>query len=93
MTTKTLLNRPFQWLRGKGTEDEGPIEGRGSQNPLIMIAKFIAAPFIGLLYFLVLPVAVIVVALTVIINGLTHLAKNAVSVGTEPADPYVTHKR
>ncbi|PIW84567.1 MAG: hypothetical protein COZ95_09090 [Nitrospirae bacterium CG_4_8_14_3_um_filter_50_41] len=91
MFSKILTHIPFHSLRDS-RKGETEASKRGPQGPLRSTAKFIFAPVIGLIYFLILPVAAVAAFFAVVFQALYHLAVIGLPLGTRPR-PAGTHSR
>jgi hypothetical protein len=85
-----LKPRPFQKVKETGQEDLEYVKQNGMKNTLKLAGKIAAAPFVGLLYVILLPVGLISALSYTIIAGIA--GKNA-SFSWRPVEAYLSGKK
>ena len=87
---EVLKPRPFQKVKETGQEDLAYIKQNGMKSTLKMAGKIAAAPFVGLLYIILLPVG-LVSALSYAIVAV--VAGKSASFSWRPAEAYLSGKK
>jgi hypothetical protein len=85
-----LKPRPFQKVKETGQEDLAYVRQNGLKNTLKMAGKIAAAPFVGLLYIILLPVGLVSALAYAIVAG---VAGKGASFSWRPAEAYLSGKK
>ena len=85
-----LKPRPFKKLKETGQEDLMYVKQNGMKNNLKLAGKIAAAPFVGLLYVILLPVGLVSALSYALISGVA--GKNT-SFSWRPAEAYLSAKK
>jgi hypothetical protein len=85
-----LKPRPFQKVKETGQEDLEYVKQNGMKNTLKLAGKIAAAPFVGLLYVILLPVGLISALSYAVVAGVA--GKNT-SFSWRPAEAYLSGKK
>ena len=92
-----LKPRPFATVVSAGKEDLEHLKQTGSRETLKFAAKIAAAPFIGLMYIVMLPVGFFFVllseAVNLLVKGVSTLLGKDVSFQWNPVEAYFTGKK
>ena len=87
---EALKPKPFQKVKETGQEDMEHIKQNGMKNMLKLAGKVASAPFVGLLYIILLPVGLVSALSYTLIAGVG--GKNA-SFSWRPAEAYLSGKK
>ncbi|HXW69097.1 MAG TPA: hypothetical protein VEJ88_05780 [Dissulfurispiraceae bacterium] len=93
MLNEVLKPKPFGTMVQTGKEDIKYIKIAGSGQLLISVKRIIAAPFIGLAYVAILPVAFLFALASTAINGVLGFAGREASFGWRPMEAYLSGKK
>lgn len=85
-----LKPRPFQKVKETGREDLEYVKQNGMKNTLKLAGKIAAAPFVGLLYVILLPVGLVSALSYAVVAGVA--GKNT-SFSWRPAEAYLSGKK
>ncbi|MGC1453604.1 MAG: hypothetical protein WA946_00235 [Nitrospirota bacterium] len=85
-----LKPRPFQKVKETGQEDLEYVKQNGMKNTLKLAGKIAAAPFVGLLYVILLPVGLVSALSYAVVAGVA--GKNT-SFSWRPAEAYLSGKK
>ena len=85
-----LKPRPFQKVKETGQEDLAYVKQNGLKNTLKLAGKIAAAPFVGLLYVILLPVGLVSALSYAVVAGVA--GKNT-SFSWRPAEAYLSGKK
>lgn len=85
-----LKPRPFQKVKETGQEDLEYVKQNGMRNTLKLAGKIAAAPFVGLLYVILLPVGLVSALSYAVVAGIA--GKNT-SFSWRPAEAYLSGKK
>lgn len=85
-----LKPRPFQKVKETGQEDLAYVKQNGMKNTLKLAGKIAAAPFVGLLYVVLLPVGLVSALSYAVVAGIA--GKNT-SFSWRPAEAYLSGKK
>ncbi|MGC1453971.1 MAG: hypothetical protein WA946_02115, partial [Nitrospirota bacterium] len=85
-----LKPRPFQKVKETGQEDLEYVKQNGMKNNLKLAGKIAAAPFVGLLYVILLPVGLVSALSYAVVAGVA--GKNT-SFSWRPAEAYLSGKK
>jgi len=85
-----LKPRPFQKVKETGQEDLAYVRQNGMKNTLKLAGKIAAAPFVGLLYVILLPVGLVSALSYAVVSGVA--GKNT-SFSWRPAEAYLSGKK
>ena len=85
-----LKPRPFQKVKETGQEDLAYVKQNGLKNTLKLAGKIAAAPFVGLLYVILLPVGLVSALSYAVVAGIA--GKNT-SFSWRPAEAYLSGKK
>ena len=85
-----LKPRPFQKVKETGQEDLAYVRQNGMKNTLKLAGKIAAAPFVGLLYVILLPVGLVSALSYAVVAGVA--GKNT-SFSWRPAEAYLSGKK
>jgi hypothetical protein len=85
-----LKPKPFQKVKETGKEDLAYVKQNGMKNTLKMAGKIAAAPFVGLLYIILLPVGMVSALSYAIVAG---VAGKGTSFSWRPAEAYLSGKK
>ncbi len=83
---EALKPKPFQKVKETGQEDLEHVKQTGFKNTLKLAAKVVSAPFVGLLYVILLPVGMVSALFYTLITG---LAGKGTSFSWRPAEAYL----
>jgi hypothetical protein len=87
---EVLKPKPFKKVKETGQEDLAYVKQNGMKNNLKLAGKIAAAPFVGLLYVILLPVGLVSALSYAIVSGVA--GKNA-SFSWRPAEAYLSGKK
>jgi hypothetical protein len=87
---EVLKPRPFQKVKETGQEDLEYVKQNGMKNNLKLAGKIAAAPFVGLLYVILLPVGLVSALSYAVVAGVA--GKNT-SFSWRPAEAYLSGKK
>ena len=87
---EVLKPRPFQKVKETGQEDLAYIKQNGMKSTLKMAGKIAAAPFVGLLYIILLPVGMVSALSYAVVAG---VAGKGESFSWRPAEAYLSGKK
>jgi len=90
---EVLKPKPFKSLVETGKEDLGYIRNTGYKNTLKTVGKIMAAPFIGLLYVVTLPLVFFVALSSSAVNGVVRLAGKEAAFGWRPMEAYFAGRK
>ncbi len=90
---EVLKAKPFGTVVQAGKEDIEYIKTAGSGQLFASVKRIIAAPFIGLAYVAILPVAFLVALSLSVINGVLGFAGREASFGWRPLEAYLSGKQ
>ena len=85
-----LKPRPFQKVKETSQEDLAYVKQNGLKNTLKLAGKIAAAPFVGLLYVILLPVGLVSALSYAVVAGIA--GKNT-SFSWRPAEAYLSGKK
>ena len=85
-----LKPRPFKKVKETGREDLAYVKQNGMKNNLKLAGKIAAAPFVGLLYIILLPVGLVSALSYALVSGVA--GENA-SFSWRPAEAYLSGKK
>jgi hypothetical protein len=85
-----LKPKPFQKVKETGQEDLEYVKQNGMKNNLKLAGKIAAAPFVGLLYVILLPVGLVSALSYAVVAGVA--GKNT-SFSWRPAEAYLSGKK
>ena len=85
-----LKPRPFQKVKETGQEDLEYVKQNGMKNTLKLAGKIAAAPFVGLLYVILLPIGLVSALSYAVVAGVA--GKNT-SFSWRPAEAYLSGKK
>jgi len=85
-----LKPKPFKKVKETGQEDLAYVRQNGMKNNLKLAGKIAAAPFVGLLYVILLPVGLVSALSYAVVSGVA--GKNA-SFSWRPAEAYFSGKK
>ena len=87
---EVLKPKPFKKVKETGQEDLAYVKQNGMKNNLKLAGKIAAAPFVGLLYIILLPVGLVSALSYALVSGVA--GKNA-SFSWRPAEAYLSGKK
>ena len=87
---EALKPKPFQKMKETGQEDLEHIKQNGMKNMFKLVAKVATAPFVGLLYVILLPVGLVSALSYAVVSG---LAGKDTSFSWRPAEAYLSGKK
>ena len=87
---EVLKPKPFKKMKETGQEDLAYVKQNGMKNNLKLAGKIAAAPFIGLLYVVLLPVGLVSALSYAVVSGVA--GKNT-SFSWRPAEAYLSGKK
>ena len=87
---EVLKPRPFQKVKETGQEDLAYIKQNGMKSTLKLAGKIAAAPFVGLLYIILLPVGMVSALSYALVSG---VAGKGASFSWRPAEAYLSGKK
>ncbi len=87
---EALKPRPFRKVKEVGQEDLAHIRQNGMKGTLKLVGKIAAAPFVGLLYIILLPVGLVSALFYALISGV--MGKSP-SFSWRPAEAYLSGKK
>jgi len=90
LCSELLKPKPFKRMKDTGQDDLAYIKQAGMKNTLKMMGKIAAAPFIGLLYIILLPVGMVGALAYAVVSG---LASKGASFSWRPAEAYLSGKK
>ena len=93
MLNEVLKAKPFGTMVKAGKEDMEYIKTAGSGELFTTVKRIIAAPFIGLAYVALLPVAFLFALVSEAINGVLGFAGREASFGWRPMEAYLSGKK
>ena len=93
MLNEVLKAKPFGTMVKAGKEDMEYIKTAGSGELFTTVKRIIAAPFIGLAYVAMLPVAFLFALVSEAINGVLGFAGREASFGWRPMEAYLSGKK
>lgn len=85
-----LKPKPFKKVKETGQEDLAYVKQNGMKNNLKLAGKIAAAPFVGLLYVILLPVGLVSALSYALVSGVA--GKNS-SFSWRPAEAYLSGKK
>jgi len=85
-----LKPKPFKRVKETGQEDLEHVRQNGMKNTMKMVGKIAAAPFIGLLYIILLPIGLISALFYAAVSA---LAGKGESFSWRPAEAYLSGKK
>ncbi len=88
--SEILKPKPFKKMKETGQDDLAYVKQTGVKNTLKLVGKIAAAPFIGLLYVILLPVGMVSALFYALIKGLTGIGE---SFSWRPAEAYLSGKK
>ncbi len=88
--SEVLKPKPFKKVKETGQEDLAYVKQNGMKNNLKLAAKIAAAPFVGLLYVILLPVGMISALSYALIS---RVAGKDTSFSWRPAEAYLSGKK
>lgn len=88
-----LKPRPFRSVIEAGREDVSYIRSTGYGNAIKTMGKVLAAPFIGLLYIIVLPFTFFLAIAIIMAEGAAKLFGPSASFGWRPIEAYLTGRK
>ena len=87
---EVLKPKPFQKVKEAGQEDLEYVKQNGMKNTLKLAGKIAAAPFVGLLYVILLPVGLVSALSYALVSGVA--GKNT-SFSWRPAEAYLSGQK
>ena len=87
---EVLKPKPFKKVKETGREDLAYVKQNGMKNNLKLAGKIAAAPFVGLLYIILLPVGLVSALSYALVSGVA--GKNT-SFSWRPAEAYLSGKK
>jgi hypothetical protein len=87
---EVLKPKPFQKVKVTGQEDLAYVKQNGMKNNLKLAGKIAAAPFVGLLYIILLPVGMVSALAYALVAG---VAGKSASFSWRPAEAYLSGKK
>ncbi len=87
---EALKPKPFQKVKETGQEDLEHVKQTGFKNMLKLAGKVATAPFVGLLYIILLPVGMVSALFYTLITG---LAGKGTSFSWRPAEAYLSGQK
>ena len=87
---EVLKPKPFQKVKETGQEDLAYVKQNGIRNTLKMAGKIVAAPFVGLLYIILLPFGMVSALAYAVVAG---VAGKSGSFSWRPAEAYLSGKQ
>jgi hypothetical protein len=87
---EVLKPKPFKKVKEIGQEDLAYVKQNGMKNNLKLAGKIAAAPFVGLLYIILLPVGLVSALSYALVSGVA--GKNS-SFSWRPAEAYLSGKK
>ena len=87
---EVLKPKPFKKVKETGQEDLAYVKQNGMKNNLKLAGKIAAAPFVGLLYIILLPVGLVSALSYALVSGVA--GKNT-SFSWRPAEAYLSGKK
>jgi len=87
---EVLKPKPFKKVKETGQEDLAYVKQNGMKNNLKLAGKIAAAPFVGLLYVILLPVGLVSALSYALVSGVA--GKNT-SFSWRPAEAYLSGKK
>ena len=87
---EVLKPKPFQKVKETGQEDLAHVKQAGMKDTLKLAGKIAAAPFVGLLYVVLLPVGMVSALFYAVISG---LAGKGEAFSWRPAEAYLSGKK
>ena len=88
--SEVLKPKPFKRVKETGREDLEYFRQNGMKNTLKMVGKVAAAPFIGLLYIMLLPVGMVGALAYAVVKG---IAGKGEAFSWRPAEAYLSGKK
>lgn len=88
-----LKSKPFKSVVETGRDDLRHIRRMGYANAVKTIGKVMAAPFIGLVYIVILPLGFAYALGSAAVNGVLTLAGREASFGWRPTEAYLSGKK
>jgi len=88
--SEVLKPKPFKRMKETGQDDLAYVKQTGIKNTLKLVGKIAAAPFIGLLYIILLPVGMVSALFYAVVKG---LAGKGESFSWRPAEAYLSGKK
>ena len=88
--SEVLKPKPFKRVKETGRDDLEYVRRNGVKNTLKMVGKVAAAPFIGLLYIILLPVGMVSALAYAVVAG---VAGKGESFSWRPAEAYLSGKK
>ena len=93
LLNEVLKAKPFGTVVQAGKEDIEHIKTAGSGQLFRSVKRIIAAPFIGLAYVAILPVAFLYALASAAINGVLGFAGREAALGWKPLEAYLSGKQ
>ena len=87
---EVLKPKPFKTVKETGQEDLEHVRQAGMKGTLKLAGKIAAAPFIGLLYIILLPVGMVSALAYAVVSG---LAGKGTAFSWRPAEAYLSGKK
>jgi hypothetical protein len=87
---EVLKPKPFQKVKETGQEDLAHVRQTGMKDTLKLVGKIAAAPFVGLLYIVLLPMGFISALSYAVVSG---LAGKGEAFSWRPAEAYLSGKK
>ena len=88
--SEVLKPKPFKRVKETGREDLEYVRQNGMKNTLKMAGKIAAAPFIGLLYIIMLPFGMVGAVAYAVVSG---IAGKGEAFSWRPAESYLSGKK
>jgi len=88
--SEVLKPKPFKRVKETGQDDLAYIKQTGMKNTLKMAGKIAAAPFIGLLYIIMLPIGMVGAVAYAVVSG---IAGKGEAFSWRPAESYLSGKK
>jgi hypothetical protein len=87
---EVLKPKPFQKVKETGQEDLEYVKQNGMKDTLKLVGKIATAPFVGLLYIILLPVGMVSALSYAVVSG---IAGKGESFAWRPAEAYLSGKK
>lgn len=84
-----LKPKPFKTLKARVREDRDYLKHEGFRNTIKTLGMVVKAPFIGLMYVILLPLSLVYAAGAATANGMFSLAGKGATFGWRPSEAYL----
>jgi hypothetical protein len=88
-----LKPKPFKKLIEEGGEDLEHLRKAGTDSTMKTVGRVLAAPFIGLLYIVMLPFGFLFAIVPALVSGVAKLFTHHASFGWRPSEAYFSGKK